>query len=1184
MKRFSCIIITLVILLTSNSYSQFFKNRQNEVEVSISEDSSESVYRNVHRKIKKLNLSPQSENTTPYTGWEGHYGNVRSITFNNTGNWLISSGDDGTVRVWNSSSGNPEWLYLGHLSSVTSISISQNGNNLVSISDDNTIRFWNFYSTEIKNASMLDGSTRNIVKFMPDGLKAVSVGSDKLIKVWNCSTGAVVSSISSPSSVLSISPSLDGERIAAACNDNLIRIWDINSGVLIASISGHDGQVNSICYSNDGSKLVSSSVDKTIKIWDAASYSQLLSIPTLNLIPNSAIFTNDGSKVITSFDNNLIRVINCSDGSTYRTLIGHDKTITALCCSPTGDRFASSSNDGTIKIWELASANPVIIINAHTIDLGNFCLTRDEKNIVTCGIDWNIRIWDVQLKNLEKTLIGHTKNVSSLNYSPDELSIVSGSNDASLRMWGSTDGLLKNIFIGHTSEIYCNSFSKNGTKIISGSNDKTVKIWDSKTGSLLNTLSEHFGSVYSVDFSSDDTKIASGGYDKSIIVWNAYTGNIINKFQGHKAAIQTLKFHPVDEIIASGSWDETIKIWDVKNGLERFSVRAHPGGVSSVAFSSDGKRLVSAGFDNTIKIWNVENMSLLRTIYYSNGFAWNVSFNSTGNKIYAVGWGYKNIRIYDVGEQPLPAPALISPSSNAIDVTPNTMLSWEQVAGVKAYDIQVAKDDQFKNIVVNSTGWPSFNLQVNLETGTKYYWRVRSVNAEKISDWSNVWSFTTIQGIKEPNIVIPELYVRQNSVVEIPIKMQYLSSRNIYSYQFTLLYDTLMLKPDNQLITSGTLSSSNSWSAIANFSNRGKISVAGYGSAPISMDWDLLKIKFEIIGNTGAVTDLKFLDFTFNNGDPKAVTKDGKLYIISSVFCGDATNDETVNAYDASMILRYLVGIEQLSPLGMINADVDLDKSVSAFDAALIARRVIGLPLPLEVTKTCWDAVTLAKQKNIASYDLQVEKDFIQEESDRTIYSFNINTVGNELYSVSLKIKIDADEAIESFLINGCSNDVAYSINKVDKNIYKLALINPNSFDKEQMKLLITCKKENRIKFIVLSDINVNRDKLTDRSIQTEGSLALPVKHDLVGSFPNPFNPSTTVRYVLGGDLKVKIEIFNLLGKKVCTLINDNISAGSHEVIWNGKDDNFNTVSSGIYFCTMRAGDFVKTIKLNLLK
>ncbi len=99
--------------------------------------------------------------------------------------------------------------------------------------------------------------------------------------------------------------------------------------------------------------------------------------------------------------------------------------------------------------------------------------------------------------------------------------------------------------------------------------------------------------------------------------------------------------------------------------------------------------------------------------------------------------------------------------------------------------------------------------------------------------------------------------------------------------------------------------------------------------------------------------------------------------------------------------------------------------------------------------------------------------------------------------------------------------------------------------------------------------------------------IQIPEPNDtatLYQAYPNPFNPSTTISFNLKATSFVKIDIFNIRGNKVCTLLSEHMNSGNHSLIWNGKDLNNKICSSGIYFYQMTAGNYQKTRKLLMLK
>jgi hypothetical protein len=89
----------------------------------------------------------------------------------------------------------------------------------------------------------------------------------------------------------------------------------------------------------------------------------------------------------------------------------------------------------------------------------------------------------------------------------------------------------------------------------------------------------------------------------------------------------------------------------------------------------------------------------------------------------------------------------------------------------------------------------------------------------------------------------------------------------------------------------------------------------------------------------------------------------------------------------------------------------------------------------------------------------------------------------------------------------------------------------------------------------------------------------IPDKFNLSQNYPNPFNPSTTIQYSLPELGKVKLTIFNTLGEEIKTLVNEEKSAGNYEVEFNSEN-----IPSGIYFYQLKAGDFIQTKKMILLK
>ncbi len=96
-------------------------------------------------------------------------------------------------------------------------------------------------------------------------------------------------------------------------------------------------------------------------------------------------------------------------------------------------------------------------------------------------------------------------------------------------------------------------------------------------------------------------------------------------------------------------------------------------------------------------------------------------------------------------------------------------------------------------------------------------------------------------------------------------------------------------------------------------------------------------------------------------------------------------------------------------------------------------------------------------------------------------------------------------------------------------------------------------------------------------SVHLQGEY--PKTFALYSNYPNPFNPATTIEYALPKSSEVLLTIYNLLGHEMARLVDGELSAGYHSVAWDASN-----VTSGVYFYTLQAGEFVETRKMVLLR
>ena len=135
---------------------------------------------------------------------------------------------------------------------------------------------------------------------------------------------------------------------------------------------------------------------------------------------------------------------------------------------------------------------------------------------------------------------------------------------------------------------------------------------------------------------------------------------------------------------------------------------------------------------------------------------------------------------------------------------------------------------------------------------------------------------------------------------------------------------------------------------------------------------------------------------------------------------------------------------------------------------------------------------------------------------------------------------------------------------------------------------VVTLRARNRISF--LSGVHIlgggQLYALTGivAGIQTDKEVALPTEFVVYPNYPNPFNPSTQIRYVLPITGQVKADIYTVFGEKVKTLFTGVQQGGAHSLTWDGTNQSGQKMSSGMYYLRIEAGTYRSVLKMTLLK
>jgi WD40 repeat protein len=346
---------------------------------------------------------------SPFTG---HTDSVNSVAFSPDGNRIVSGSDDGTIRVWNATTGQMEGSpFTGHTEwSILSHSLQMGTG-----------------SSLARMIALFVCGMRPQDKWREAHLLGTHcriLSSHRTIRVWNATTGQILS-ILSHSLQMGTGSSLArmialfvcgmrprdkwreahllGTRFGQFCRilsrwepdrlwlgDRTIRVWNATTGQMEGSpFTGHTDSVNSVAFSPDGNRIVSGSDDRTIRVWNATT-GQMEGSPFTGHTDsvNSVAFSPDGNRIVSGSHDRTIRVWNATTGQMEGSpFTGHTDSVNSVAFSPDGHRIVSGSDDGTIRVWNATTGqmegSP---FTGHT-RFGQFCriLSRWEPDRLWLG-------------------------------------------------------------------------------------------------------------------------------------------------------------------------------------------------------------------------------------------------------------------------------------------------------------------------------------------------------------------------------------------------------------------------------------------------------------------------------------------------------------------------------------------------------------------------------------------------------------------------------------------------------------------------------------------------------------------------------------------------------------------------------------------------------------------------------
>ena len=628
---------------------------------------------------------------------------------------------------------------------------------------------------------------------------------------------------------------------------------------------------------------------------------------------------------------------------------------------------------------------------------------------------------------------------------------------------------------------------------------------------------------------------------------------------------------------------------------------------------------LDSSFNDTSKFALVrENISaniysIKNPLEYGNNYFWRVrGTNTTGDGDWSSVWDFwTDFR-----------PNLELPLNGSTKISTPVKLKWGMQVKSNNFDIQIAQDKSFDDLTINLIDYDSTQIIISdLNDNELYYWRVRAKVSKTVTYWSDIYSFSTTQ--LKPDIVIVESPVDSTNDASIPVTFSWKQAYLANSYQlqisdsngFSFLSDTsvtdttILLSNFNSgtdyywRIRSVNDSGFSSWSVIHNLN----IGVGGFEGPllifpdnnavdlgeQLKLSWETMKgaDNYQLqIAYSNDFVDI-FIDTT-EVMDEELLVQDlenGMNYF----WRVRATDSESASAW--SEVYSFSTAILPPNKISIIqpassSEDIDIPvtfiwkQAVTADYYELKFGDTEELSNSITLSDITDTTVTLENLNYDSRYFWKVRGiNLLDNGPWSEVYSFStglpipdfpvlVHPQNNDDLRPPIRFGWNSTEFTDSYHLQVSKDELFKNIvfdSTLSKQTVEIAALD------EIKKYYWRLKSINRLFTSEWSEVrNFNLISLTN----TEDELVIE-EFALHQNFPNPFNPSTVITFDVKNVQDVKVQVFDLSGRLVKTLVNSKTSPGRHQVVFDAS-----SLSSGVYLLRMQAGYFIDTKKITLIK
>lgn len=317
-----------------------------------------------------------------------------ALRYDLPGRRLITSGGDGTARVWSLD----RLLRNAALrpfpkAEIGAVAISPNGQRLAVGDHDHLVHLWNLETRRWERTIPAHSAWVHDLSFSPDSLRLATASREHAVKIWQVATGELLRSLPHDLQVLALGYSPNGQSLATSSSDKAVRLWDPETGQLQRKMAGFSEEVRALAWSPSDPLLATGTLNGEVRLWDLGPDGEGFRLSQTPAKVTSLAFSPDGKSLVVVGNDSKVRFYDVARRRLRTTFSGPSAGGRLVTFSPDGKRLAFAGEDRAVRIFDASSGRELLRLDQYPALLTSLRFSPDGRFLYTGDVDHRVQAY-----------------------------------------------------------------------------------------------------------------------------------------------------------------------------------------------------------------------------------------------------------------------------------------------------------------------------------------------------------------------------------------------------------------------------------------------------------------------------------------------------------------------------------------------------------------------------------------------------------------------------------------------------------------------------------------------------------------------------------------------------------------------------------------------------------------------